>query len=86
MYDKPMYTTPGNDIYYQCADLVLRESGTAPGTDAGTDADADADAGTGTGTGGGCGVVRGAVSGLGIMPMFLILFARRLARRRRFLV
>jgi hypothetical protein len=78
MYDKPMYTTPGNDIYYQCADLVLREGGTAPGTDAGTDA--------GTGTGGGCGVVRGAVGGLGIMPMFLILFARRLARRRRFLV
>ena len=26
MYDKPPYTTPGNDIYYQCADLVLREA------------------------------------------------------------
>jgi hypothetical protein len=24
MYDKPPYITPGNDIYYQCADLVLR--------------------------------------------------------------
>ncbi|MGB5367937.1 MAG: SCE4755 family polysaccharide monooxygenase-like protein, partial [Polyangiales bacterium] len=24
MYDKLPYTTPGNDIYYQCADLVLR--------------------------------------------------------------
>jgi hypothetical protein len=24
MYDKPPYVTPGNDIYYQCADLVLR--------------------------------------------------------------
>jgi len=24
MYDKPPYTIPGNDIYYQCADLVLR--------------------------------------------------------------
>lgn len=23
MYDKPPYTSPGNDIYYQCADLVL---------------------------------------------------------------
>ena len=22
MYDKPPYTTPGNDIYYQCADLI----------------------------------------------------------------
>lgn len=27
MYDKPPYSTPGNDIYYQCADLVLREGG-----------------------------------------------------------
>ena len=36
MYDKLPYTTPGNDIYYQCADLVLREAGTSP--DAGTDA------------------------------------------------
>lgn len=27
MYDKPPYTTPGNDIYYQCADLVLKEGG-----------------------------------------------------------
>lgn len=24
MYDKPPYVVPGNDIYYQCADLVLR--------------------------------------------------------------
>jgi len=23
MYDKPPYTSPGNDIYYQCADLML---------------------------------------------------------------
>jgi hypothetical protein len=29
MYDKPPYTTPnGNDIYYQCADLVLRKGAT----------------------------------------------------------
>lgn len=27
MYDKPPYTLPGNDIYYQCADLALRRSG-----------------------------------------------------------
>ena len=26
MYDKPPYTVPGNDIYYQCADLVLKRS------------------------------------------------------------
>ncbi len=31
MYDKPPYTTPGNDIYYQCADLVLRYGGTPDG-------------------------------------------------------
>jgi hypothetical protein len=24
MYDKPPYVVPGNDIYYQCADLALR--------------------------------------------------------------
>lgn len=26
MYDKPPYVLPGDDIYYQCADLVLRRS------------------------------------------------------------
>lgn len=26
MYDKPPFATPGNDIYYQCADLVLRRA------------------------------------------------------------
>lgn len=26
MYDKPPYEIPGNDIYYQCVDLVLRRS------------------------------------------------------------
>jgi hypothetical protein len=31
MYDKPPYTTPGNDIYYQCADLVLKEGGAPDG-------------------------------------------------------
>ncbi len=58
MYDKPPYVVPGNDIYYQCADLVLRR-GDAPdaGTDAGTDAgpapgtDAGTDAGTGADSG-----------------------------------
>ena len=51
--------------------------------DAGTDAGTDADAGTGTDTDtdAGCNVSPGA--GLGMMPVFLILFACRLARRRR---
>jgi len=78
MYDKPEYTTPGNDIYYQCADLVLRSGGAPPGTDAGTGPDA--------GTDEGCGVSRGTAGGLGVVPMFLLLFACRLAGRRRFLV
>ena len=26
MYDKPPYAVPGNDIYYQCADLILRRA------------------------------------------------------------
>jgi hypothetical protein len=72
MYDKPPYTTPGNDIYYQCADLVLREGEAPPSTDAGTDA------------GAGCGVARGAVGGLDFAAFFLILFACRLAHSRRF--
>jgi hypothetical protein len=88
MTDKPPYTTPGNDIYYQCADLVLRSGSAPPGPDAGTDAGTDPgpDAGTETDTGGGCGVAHGAAGSLGVTPMFLLLFARRLARRRRFLV
>jgi hypothetical protein len=30
MYDKPPYVIPGNDIYYQCVDLVLRRSAPLP--------------------------------------------------------
>jgi len=74
MYDKPLYTTPGNDIYYQCADLVLREGGEPP--DAGIVPDAGTDAG--------CGVTHGAPDGFGLTPLFFILLTFRLARRRRF--
>jgi hypothetical protein len=99
MTDKEPFTTPGDDIYYQCADLVLREGGEPPDagadTDAGTDPGAGADAGTGngtdtdagtgtgTGTGGGCSAAPPARTESGLMPLFLILFACRLARRRR---
>lgn len=31
MYDKPPYTLPGNEMYYQCADLIL-----LPGADGGS--------------------------------------------------
>jgi MYXO-CTERM domain-containing protein len=41
MYDKRPYQSPGNDIYYQCADLVLVRSGTdaGPRPDAGGNLD-----------------------------------------------
>lgn len=67
MYDKPPYETPGNDIYYQCADLVLIEGGEPPpGDDAG-----------------GCSATPGRVGGAGILPILLILMASRLAQRSR---
>lgn len=93
MYDKPPYLVPGNDIYYQCADLVLRR-GDAP--DAGTDTDAGGgtDAGTGGGGGGiprtgsddpssgsGCRASRGDSSSVGLILWLLSLVViRRLAR------
>jgi hypothetical protein len=90
MYDKPPYTTPGNDIYYQCADLVLREGAAPPSPGAGTDADAGTDAGAridaGTDIGGGCSAVRGnpETSAFTMSLLFFLLCARRLARRRKF--
>jgi hypothetical protein len=84
MYDKPPYTTPGNDIYYQCADLALRQGATPPDADAGTDADPDAGTDTGADAGTGCSAARGAVGGLELMAVFFILVTCRLARRRRF--
>jgi hypothetical protein len=102
MYDKPPYATPGNDIYYQCADLVLREAGTSPdagtdagtgtGTDAGTDAGTGTDAGPrtgadhGTSAGGGCSVGNGTIAELGVFPLLSLLLLSRLARRQRLLV
>ena len=80
MYDKPPYTTPGNDIYYQCADLVLRKGGAPPDAGVGTDA------GTGPGTTpapeSGCSTASGPSAGLGVIPLLLALFALRLAHRR----
>lgn len=45
MYDKPPYTIPGNDIYYQCADIVLRRTGVDAGPSA-SDAGPDVDSGS----------------------------------------
>ncbi len=86
MYDKAPYTTPGNDIYYQCADLVLREAGTS--LDAGTDADAGlrTSAEAGSGAGGGCSVGNGTIAELGTFPLLLLFLVGRLARRQRLLL
>jgi len=93
MYDKPPYTTPGNDIYYQCADLVLRtgspptDGGTDAGTDAGNDAGAGTDAGLDPGADpiapGGCSVASGAPGGPGWISALLVLGCL-LARERSF--
>ncbi len=74
MYDKPPYTTPGNDIYYQCADLVLRVGGAPP--DAGIESDPQSSAGCSVGF-----IDR--TSSTALIGLLLLLQARRLARRRR---
>ncbi len=86
MYDKPPYTTPGNDIYYQCADLVLRAGG---GPHAGPSADGGTDPGPRTGPGandggGGCSVARSDATGSEPLRWLLLLGACHLARRREF--
>jgi hypothetical protein len=73
MYDKPPYTTPGNDIYYQCADLVLREGGAQDAGVAGGPA-ASPGAGSGCRTGG------GDVGGL-VFILAVLVVARRVAGR-----
>jgi len=81
MYDKPPYTTPGNDIYYQCADLVLKVGG-AP--DGGVDA-----GGSGSNGSGGSGVSPSGSNGCSassgrdvswLALVLMLLMARRLAR------
>jgi len=74
MYDKPPYTTPGNDIYYQCADLVLRVGGAPP--------DAGIEPGAQSSTGCSVGVIDGGGSA-GLNGLLLLWLARRLARQRR---
>jgi hypothetical protein len=73
MYDKPPYTTPGNDIYYQCADLVLRVGGAPP--DAGIEPSAQGSTGC---SAGGIELERSTC----LMGLLILLLARRLAQRR----
>lgn len=89
MYDKPPYTTPGNDNYYQCADLVLRVGG-APdgGVVGGTGGNGTGGSGAAAGSGGaevapaessGCSTAR--ARGVSWAALLVMLFAaRRLAR------
>lgn len=92
MYDKPPYTTPGNDIYYQCADLVLREAGMDAGTDADADTGSDADAGAGprtgaeAGTSGGCSIGNPSITDAGALQLLMLLLLGRIAHGRRLLV
>lgn len=91
MYDKPPYTIPGNDIYYNCADLALRRG--APVPDAGPDGAPDAgpgapgdDAGIGGGGGsgeldGGCRATPGA--GAGASGLVCLIVAITLGWRRK---
>jgi len=78
MTDKPPYTTDAasNDIYYQCADLVLAG---APATDAGAGGAPDAGSGGG---GGGCSVA-GDHGGSVAWPVLVALGALLRGRRRR---
>lgn len=79
MYDKPPYTTPGNDIYYQCADLVLRVGG-APDGGAGTGGNVAAPGGSS-----GCSASSGG-AGSWLVSLLILWMARRLAQASRLLV
>ncbi len=62
MYDKPPYVVPGNDIYYQCADLALRCP--AETADCADEVSPNGAAGAGGGVAGAGGGVAGAGGGV----------------------
>lgn len=76
MYDKPPYTTPGNDIYYQCADLVLGQEGPPVDVDAGSEPAGAIDAT------GGCNASADAEGIAWWLALLFFLVARRVARRQ----
>jgi MYXO-CTERM domain-containing protein len=67
MTDKPPYTTPGNDLYFQCIDLVLTSGGAPDGgtvvLDGGGGGGTDGGGGGGTDGGGGGGTDGGGGGG-----------------------
>jgi hypothetical protein len=72
MYDKPPYEVGGNDIYYQCADLVLSSS--APlGSTGGDDGDTDDGAS-------GCSLGARSSLGAALLLALAALLGRRAAR------
>ena len=86
MYDKEPYETPGNDIYYQCADLVLKvggapdggvEIGGAGGSGGGTGGSSGGSAAPGDSAG--CSASHGRDVSWAVL-LLLLLAARRLAR------
>jgi hypothetical protein len=82
MYDKPPYTTPGNDIYYQCADLVLKVEG-APDASVGAGG-ADGAGGTGIAEPGSSGCNTSSHGNVSwVASLMMLLLARRLARAAR---
>ena len=94
MYDKPPYTTPGNDIYYQCADLVLQVGGVPDGGmnpvggTGGSGGSPNPGGGTGTvpADSGGCSVANHGIGESWLVMLLLVVWIRRLARTRQMAV
>ena len=98
MYDKPPYEVGDDDIYYQCADLVLQvggvpDGGTNPvGDTGGSGGSMNPVGGTGGGTGavpadsGGCSVANRGIGESWLAMLPLVLWIRRLARTRQMAV
>ncbi len=96
MYDKPPYTIPGNEMYYQCADLVLAgpieldagspgeaDSGVAlPDAGGASDAAMLADGGGGSSEAASCACIQ-ATRSHGLLALAPVLFLLANLRRQR---
>ena len=98
MYDKTPYEVGKDDIYYQCADLILRVGGVPDGGmnpiggTGGTGGDLSSTGGAGGGSGAvpsdsdGCSVTNQPSGESWLLMLVLVLSIRRLARTRRLTV